>query len=410
MNLAIRSEAAVLNEKGVDPELADKAVMHGVELLEKIADAKVISEFLDIYPNKVKPKTVSVTFEKIDSVIGVPIEHKTSVQILKDLGFEVSSNETKIDAIVPSWRANDIEIPEDLVEEIARVYGYFKIPSIIPPVTGMHAYNRQSDLFYWENRARTALKHWGFSELYTYPMVSEDLLEVATKEAVTIKNPLTEDHIYMRTTLVPSLLSAIRENKNRSGLKLFELANVYLKRDKKLPEEKLKLAGIYKREKADFFEVKGVIESLLLDLGVKEFEFKPSGSGGTGADVYIAKSYLGQIEILEPGLIDFELDFETIVQNTSLKKSYAPVSKFPESVEDLRFEIDETIPYGKIVRTIREQSDLVKKIELLDVYKNKKTFRIIYQSSNRNLTNEDLTQLREKITSALKKSFKANPS
>src|SRR4029078_7840384 len=100
-------------------------------------------------------------------------------------------------------------------------------------------YRQSYDQFYWENRVRDALKYWGFSELYTYPMVSEDLLEETPENSVTIKNPLTEDHIYMRRTLVPSLLEAARENKNRSELKLFELANVYIKKPKSLPDEKL---------------------------------------------------------------------------------------------------------------------------------------------------------------------------
>lgn len=304
---------------------------------------------------------------------------------------------------MPSWRTDDVEIPEDLIEEVARVYGYFRLPSVLPYEKNQTPYNQTKDQFYWERRARVALKYWGYSEIYTYPMVSEDLLEDSPEKSVTIKNPLTEDHVYMRETLVPSLLQAARENKNRTTLKLFEIANIYIKKAKSLPDEKLRLAGLFRQEKADFFEVKGLIEALLSDLGIKSPEFKNTKSGGAGADVYIGKDFLGEIEILESDLIDFELDFDLILKHVSQAKIYKPSSRFPEAVEDLRFEIDKTILFEKIVGKIKEQSSLVKRVELLDVYQNKKTFRIFYQSDEKNLTNDEISQVREKIITSLKK-------
>src|SRR3989344_1102210 len=326
MNLGIRSEAAVLNEKGVDPELAMQAILRGVELLEEIANGKVISKVFDTYPNKPKPKTVTVSLSKISSVIGVDIPTKLSVKILEDLGFDVSLDESKIKVNVPSWRLDDVEIPEDLIEEIARVYGFFKLPSLLPQSTQTQTYNQSQDYFYFERRVRSAMKYWGFTEIYTYPMVSEDMLEISTSDAVAIKNPLTEDHIFMRTTLVPSLLTAARENKNRDTLNLFEIANAYHKNEKSLPDEKLMLAGVLKSEKISFLDGKGVIERVLEDLGIKKCEFKPSSSGTIGADIYIGKDLLGQIEQLEANLVDFELDFDPLVRNAKLNKIYRPVS------------------------------------------------------------------------------------
>lgn len=407
MSLGIRTDAAILNEKGVDPELAYLALLRGVELLARIADAKVISKIYDEYPNKFATKTVSVTEEKINSVMGVEVPLTQSEKILKDLGFEVKIEGKTIHAKVPSWRASDVEIPEDLIEEVARVYGYFKLPSVLPYEPTQTPYQQTLDQFYWEKRAREALKYWGFTEVYTYPMVSEDLLEEAPDNSVTIKNPLTEDHVYMRRTLVPSLLEAVRENKNRTDLKLFELANIYIKKPKSLPNEQLRLAGVYRCEKADFLKVKGIIEALLSDLGIKDLDFKPTKSGAVGADVYIGKNFVGEIEVLERDLIDFELDFDLILKHVSQSKIYKPTSKFPEAYEDLRFEIDETIPFSKITKVIKEQSKLVRRVELLDVYQNKKTFRIVYQSEEKNLTANDIKEVREKIISALAKSFKA---
>lgn len=410
MGLGIRTDAAILNEKGVDPELALTAILRGIQLLKETADGHVISKIFDEYPNKVKAQIVSVSEEKINSVIGVDIPLATSQKILSDLGFETSVSDKSIHAKVPSFRAEDVSIPEDLIEEVARVYGYFKLPSALPYSPTQEPYRRSQDQFFWEERTRVALKYWGFTELYTYPMVSEELLEENPSNSVAIKNPLTEDHVYMRRTLVPSLLEAVRENKNRSELKLFEISNVYIKKPNSLPDEKLRLAGIMKREKAGFLEVKGIIETLLADLGIKHLDFKPAKSGAQGADVYIGKEFAGEIEVLERELIDFELDFDLILKHTNMAKIYTPLSKFPEAIEDLRFEIDEEISFSDITGKIKEQSDLVKRVELLDVYQNKKTFRIIYQSDEKNLTNDDITTVREKIITSLTKSFKAELS
>src|SRR3989344_4405837 len=408
-----------LNEKGADPEIAYGAVLRGVELLEEIADGKMISEVLDIYPNKPKSISVTISEQKINAIVGTDIPLKTSKKIFEDLGFQTNIIDSNIKAKVPSWRLNDVQIEEDLIEEIVRIYGYQKLPSRIPAFETGEPFSLATNQFYWERTVKDALKFFGFTEVYTYSMFSEDLLEVSTDDAVTIRNPLDSDHVYMRTSLVPSLLEAVRENKGRIELKLFELANVYIKKQKNLPDEKLKLAGIYKSStslvldknpKASFLDVKGIIEALLEDLGISAFEFKPTESGAFGAAIYIGKDSLGEIEQLEEDLIDFEFDFETILKYATLKKVYKPISKFPESIEDLRFEIDETIPYEKIVRNIREQSNLIKDVSLLDIFQNKKTFRIIYQSYEKNLTNEDLTNLREKITSVLKSKFKAEPA
>lgn len=206
---------------------------------------------------------------------------------------------------------------------------------------------------------------------------------------------------------MPSLLEAVTENKNREKLFLFEIANVYIKKKGSLPDEKLRLAAVFKRPKADFFEAKGIIEALLSNLGIKNVDFKTPKSGAVGADVYVENDFLGEIEILERDLIDLELDFDIILKHANLAKIYKPSSKFPEAVEDLRFEIDPTITYSKIVEAIYKVDKLIKNVSLLDVYHDKKTFRIVYQSEEKNLTSEDITPVREKIIAALEKQFKA---
>ncbi len=407
MSLGIRTEAAILNEKRVDPELAYKALLRGIELYQQIADATVIADIIDIYPHPIEPQSVTVELSKIQQVIGVPIEKKTVESILKDLGFRVASTAEHITVTPPSSRAHDITIEEDVIEEVARVYGYYKLPSILPPTTSIQPYQLDTNEFYWEERAKNALKYWGFTEVYTYSMVSEELLEVAPEEAVTIQNPLNEDMVYMRTTLIPSLLQAVKENKNRQTLSLFEIAKVYLKQENNLPKEILHLAGVIKKDNVSFYEVKGIIEQLFSDLGIKTYSFAKKASGGEGADVYLQKDRIGTIEILEENLIDFELDFEMIKREATLKKTYTPLSKYPPIIEDVSLIADASITYAEIVNLIKKQSELIQNVELIDTYENKKTFRITYQSKDRNLTNADITQIRESIYNHLKKDINA---
>lgn len=407
MSLGIRSEAAILNEKGVDPELMENTLLRGVELLKDIAQARVLSPIFDTYPHKVAIKPVTVTFEKIDKTIGIEIPKLESIKILTGLGFNVKHTNQALTATPPTWRAGEITIPEDLIEEIARIYGYHKIPNKLPELTGVEPTNLSKNAFYWESKIKHALKYWGFTELYTSSLVSEDLLEVAPSEAVKLANPLTDDMVYLRTTLIPSLLEAVRSNKNIDDLAFFEIANVYIKTQQDLPLEKLMLAGIIKKPKASFYLVKGVIEGLFHELGIKQFDFKKSDSGGQGADIFLEKKKIGTIETLDTHIINFEIEFEPLLKNANMKKVFIPFPKFPAAVEDMRILIPETVEYEKIISTISAQSKLITRVELLDTYEDKKTFRITYQSAEKNLTGPEISAAREKIIQALTHTLKA---
>jgi phenylalanyl-tRNA synthetase beta chain len=149
------------------------------------------------------------------------------------------------------------------------------------------------------------------------------------------------------------------------------------------------------------------LDTLFKDLGIKTVHYKDSETVGLGADIYIGKEYLGTIEVLEKHMIDFELNFEKILSHVSLKKVYTPISKFPPIIEDIRVELTENITFKQISDLIISQNPLIKQVELLDIYENKKTFRILYQSNEKNLTNEDVTPIREKVIKSLEKELHA---
>lgn len=406
MGLGIRSEAAVINEKAIDAELAMDAMLYGIELFEKIAEGKIISEIVDLYPNKVKVKPITVTEEKIKKFIGIEISLSKSAEILKNLGFTVEKKETKIIVTPPTFRAGDMEIPEDVIEEIARIYGYHNIPNVIPPFTSTTIIN-EHNAFYWENRVKDIMKYWGFTEVYTYPMVSDTLFEGSLDDAVTIQNPLGEDMVYMRRTLVPSLLQVIQKNRNYDTFKIFEIANIYEKRTNNLPTERMRFAGIVKKSNVSFYEVKGIIEQLLHDLGIHNLTFKALERGGDGASIFIDKEYLGDIEILDNETINFEFEFSVILKHATAKKTYKPISKYPPVVEDLAIVAETNVATGDIMHEIQKQSDLIREASLLDKYEDRRTFHIVYQSYQKNLTSEDVVPVRMKVLNALRDKFNA---
>jgi len=408
MSLGIRSEAVQMNEKGIDPQLAMDALLYGISLYEKIADGKVVSDIIDIYPKEPKEKIIHVSQDKIQRVIGVEIPLDRAQKILKSLGFTVTTRNTSLEVIVPSFRSLDVELEEDIIEEIARVYGYHNLPSILPPVTSSHITPLGSDSFYWEHRIKQAMKYWGYTETYTYSMVSENIYEGLTGDAITLKNPLDEDHVYMRKTLVPSLLQVVEENKAYKTIRIFEIANVYSKNAKDLPTETRTMAVVLKNLRASFFELKGLMEQLCRDLGIIGLNFVKPEKGGIGADIVIGKDHIGEIEVLDDTLINMEINFEALVAHATLAKTYTPLSKFPPIIEDLTFVVADTISTGDILNAIKKVSSLVAEVTLLDKYKNSRTFHIIYQNKEKNLTNEEVAQIREKIIAAISNKFDAS--
>jgi phenylalanyl-tRNA synthetase beta chain len=376
-------------------------------MFEKIAGGKMVSDIIDIYPNKVNERTIEVSLEKINRIIGVEVDPAIALKSLLNLGFKTQISGGKIKVEVPSFRIGDVEIEEDIIEEVARIYGYHNLPSVLPSQTTVVAH-KFADQFYFEQRVKNAMKYWGFTEIYSYSMVSEGLFEGPLEEAVEINNPLTEDLVYMRKTLVPSLLKVTLENKNAETIRIFEIANVYNKRAKDLPEEIMTFAGVVKKNKVSFYEVKGLIEQLSNDLGIKNLSFKESQKSGNGASVYIADDYLGEIEILDANLIDFELNFALLTKHATLRKEYKPTNKFPPIVEDLSISVSDSVKTEDIIGEIQVQSSLITAVDLKDTYKDSRTFHINYQDPEKNLTNEEVAKIREKIIASLKEKFKAS--
>lgn len=421
MKLGHRTQAATLFEKNLDPELVLPALKKGVQLIKQNAGAKLGSKILDIYQSPYKPSRVKVPLQLIRQYLGTPIHKAKTNKILSSLGFD-PKQEDKGEAFtvtVPSWRSNDIAIAEDLIEEIARIYGYHRLPSLMP-VNQPPVPSPQETEFYWEQKIKSALKNWGLTEIYTYSMQSEQEIEkfrLQPENHLKIKNPLSEDWIYMRTHLIPSLLSVVKNNEGfKNDISIFEISNVYIPRKKNLPEEKLKLAILYRGEK--FYQLKGLIEALLEEIGILDYKFEvlKKNPHNQWFNPKTASLYLidqrksqkaGTLGLISP-LINRNfalrskvtaayLDFSLLVKKANNNKKYKLIPKYPGIIEDLSFVLKPGVLYEDLLALIRSVDTKINNIELIDLYKKTVTLRITYLHPQKNLTDEEVKKIRKRI-------------
>lgn len=421
MNLAQRTEAANLFEKQVDSELVMSTLIQGVQLIKKQAEAKMASQIIDIYPQPYKPKTIKITLQLIKLYLGLPIQLNKVIKILQSLGFktEATADKSQLLVTVPSWRIKDVSIPEDLIEEIARIYGYRNLPSQLP--SGQLPSRPTNQTYELESKVKNCLSNWGYTETYTYSMQSKDQIKnclLNKKNHLKISNPLTQEWVYMRRSLIPSLLTVINQNQGENQqIKIFELSQVYLKKNRGLPEEKLNLV-IAQNGKNQFYQLKGIMEVLLKTLGIKEYQLKPETDSwlfnpAKTAKIVSQAKILGSIGEIKAKIINnfelktpvvlLELDFEAIADLSDPKKSFTSLPLYPPVIEDLTFIIEPRVYYSQIIKLIKSISSIIQKIELIDSYKKSKTFRIIYQHPRKNLSSKEVSQVRKAIINQVRK-------
>jgi phenylalanyl-tRNA synthetase beta chain len=404
MNLAQRTEAAVLFEKGLDTELVSQGIRRGIDLFTKLADGKPENKILDIYPKPYKAKKVVATLAFFEERLGVKLSKSEISKYLNLLGFETTWKGKKLEALIPSFRARDIFLAEDLLEEVARLYGYHNLPS--SPMAGTIPDPPPNAPFSFEDNIKNFLSGWGGIETYTLSMVPESSVETG---ALKLKNPLGKESSFMRTSLMPSLIKTVKENTGeKEPFHFFEIANVYLPRKNMLPDEKMMLAGIFAN--TNYREAKGIIEALLekLNAGVK-FVVE-DGKGFSASKRNTIKSNntkIGQLGILEEGSIYYDFDINLLRKVSLAVAPYTPIPKYPAQIEDMTLILPSKTRVGDIVTFIKSSHKNLVKVELVNVYKNAHTFRFWYQHLERTLNNKDVEIIRDKVVGNLKEKFGA---
>jgi phenylalanyl-tRNA synthetase beta chain len=377
MTTNIRTIAATFFEKGMDPQRVEPTLVYGVKLLKKYGQGKIASKLYDIYQSPKPNKILKIKFELFDKLIGVKIDHKKINDILINLGFIVEDDSHTLSLVVPSFRTNDINIPEDIIEEVARVYGYQNVPSVLQSIVYIDQPKEMEDIFIFQNKIKLLLKHLGLNEVINYSMVSKDQLTdfgLKPKEHLRLANTLSKDIEYLRTCLAVSLLKNIKDNLGKKEtLRLFEISKVYLPKKAELPNETYRI-GI--ATNTNYSDLKGIIEAIYKELNISGLPV-PEINNRNG--VFLS-----------------EIDFQTLINNCQLVPKYKPLHPYAIIKLDKTFEISPNKTYGTIAK-LAKQSKLLQKIEVITLYQNKLTLRFYYSSPNKNITEEEAKSELKKI-------------
>ena len=424
MRHAIRTVAATINEKHPDPELARIALLRGIELYQKYTGAKIASPIYDIYSKKTILPKIEVGVDFINARLGIVLTQNQIKVFLSSLNFSVKEKSKNIlEVTPPTYRQFDIEIPEDIVEEVSRLYGYHLLPNRI--MEGPIPLLPRDKNLVWEEKIKWFLKYTGHTEIYNYSMLSLELLKKTNhpdSELIKVSNPLNEELVYMRNSLVPQMLKTISDNqKEKEQLALFELSKVYLPRNNNLPEEKNRLVLGY--EGKSFYQLKGLVESLAREMGINNLVVKPLKKDHSvftlnqSGEVLVENEKVGIIGLVKKELLlNFQiknsvyltdLDIAKLITFAKFTKKYQSINPFPPLVQDLALIVKPQTYFADLAEEIKKISPLIKTVELLDVYENTKTLRVIFEDKNKTLKEKEVQPIREKILKALEQKFGA---
>lgn len=439
------SEASQRFEKGVNPEAAIWAQERTALLIKRFAGGRVLKGIIDLNYLNLEPKTVLINPERINKILGLKIPEKEVAAIMGRLGFTYEDKNTgQVEVTVPLRRA-DITIEEDLVEEVARLYGYDQIPTTLPG--GKLHESRESDEEKLYNLVRTVLTAGGYYECITYSFINPEslgLLRIPNndrrRQVVPVRNPFTDDQSVMRTTLLPGLLRVMKHNLSHRELNqmLFEIGSIYEPKNlplKELPRERkmvsLAVTGlepepnwIKESRETDYFTVKGILDSLLTRIRIDEVDYVPRAvpflHPTRSAVLEVDGKELGCIGQLHPDIAEeleigqavtvCELDLELISDLSELIPRVTTIPRFPAAKRDLALVVSKDISAKQLEDTIREAGgDLVRDVTLFDLYEGKQipegkrslAYSLTFRRDEGTLTDEEVNEILSRVQDAL---------
>ena len=437
--LGMHTEASHRFERGADPEGVIPAINRAAQLIAELAGGEIARGIVDVYPGRRPPVQVKLRPERVNFVLGTEISSDDMNEILTHLGFNVSST---FEVTVPTFRP-DVSREIDLIEEIARVHGYDRIPTTMP--TGNIPTAPSTAKSELRERVRNYLVASGMMEAINYSFYdaqSLDRIRLETsdpvRDALKIRNPLSEDMSIMRTTLIPSLLENAQRNRNYrvENIQLFEMSKVFMPSgDSGLPNEPERVSGVIAGNvgagvhgdpyrAADFFDIKGVVEGLLNVCGISDYAIAitqhPVFHPGRNASVAVNAESLSIFGEVHPEVLEsydlgykaylFELDFEVLARVADLTRRVEPISIYPSVNRDLAIVVDADLPASGPDELIRSSGGaLVKSVRLFDLYigdqvpdgKKSLAYAIEYSSPTETLTDEQVDQVHERIVKRL---------
>lgn len=444
--LALRSESSARFEKSLDPMLCDLALRRAVELLQEICpSARVRSAVIDKKGRLPKPLVITLALDAPERLLGVKISSADVTGSLKRLGFSLRKSGKGFAVTVPTWRATkDVGLAADVIEEVARIYGYDRIPPTLPSFT--IAPPPTDPMRQMTRTARRVLAgRFACTETYNYAFVSGETLialHFPVDQHLSLANPLSDERPYLVRSLVPGVLEHLKKNQRlQESVRLFETARVFLGDQKgeemgegtsKLPAQPhLVTVGYGEKGNAEpFWEMKKIAAGLLDELGYA-FELRTPSMRVTWmhptrlAEVVVAGTVVGVIAEVAPGVqqafgLDhrvavLEVNLDALLKAQQVAAAYQPISTYPSVKRDVAFVIDDRIGYAKIEQTIRSASPLLTGVELFDLYRGKgvpegkKSIAVHLELSaaDRTLSSDEADVALKKVTEMLQKSFGA---
>ena len=431
--LGMRTDASSRYEKGLDMMNTIKAVERACELVELLGCGEVVDGVMDVVAKEKAPTVVKLEPDKINALLGTDLEEDLMREILVSLGFLLNGD----DIYVPSWRG-DVEHYSDIAEEVARFYGYNKIPCTL--MRGETTRGGFSEQQRFDRAIGGAVRALGYDEIITYSFISPayyDKIRMPEdsplRNSLKILNPLGEDTSIMRTTILPSMLEIVARNfsyRNKSA-RLYELGKIYLPREDGLADEPKYLSlGAY-GDGVDFFSFKGGIETLLHELRITDVKYvactdNASYHPGRCAKVYEGETYLGVFGQIHPlvaanygmdtEVYAAELSFDAMYEKRGGIPVYQPLPKFPAVTRDIAVVCDEAVTVGALEESIRRGAKgLLKEVTLFDIYrgpgvaagKKSVAFNLVLRADDRSLTGEEADEDVQSILSALEADYNA---
>jgi len=441
INLKLSSEASLRFEKGLSRELPIEALKRATALMAEITGGTINRGIIDVYPGQKQRKSILLVTSEVKRLLGMDVAPGEVIESLESLGFECEQIEEhlRLNVAVPWWRT-DVHCSADLVEEVARIIGYDKIPTTM--LSAPIPERKPNPILDLRRKLRNVLISCGFQEIITYSLTNYEmisklspLLQPADVNMVRIAKPMSKDYEYLRTNLRAGVLSVLARNQRYQdgNIKIFEIGKVFSPEENDLPNEKEMLCGLIsgmggrlhwkdKAEPVDFFTVKGVIEAVLSSLRLN-VDFCASQDEslypGRIAEINVGKERLGVVgelnqrvcqnfELVNSAFL-FEISLDKLLSLTGILKKYEAASRYPSIIRDIALLVNEPIMYQQIHSVIMG-FPLVYQVKPIDVYigeqippgKKSLAVRIVYQSKNHTLREKEIDTMQQKILDQLK--------
>ena len=443
-SLGMSTDAAFRFGRGIDPEGVVKALNRAAQVMAEISGGRVCRGYIDEYPQKVASvRDIELRRKRVNDILGTNIDAEEIVKILESLEMTIRAEKDDVYRVTPPTYRVDIAREIDLIEEVARLYGYDHIHATLPPVSVTAVIKDSQQVVV--DRIREIMKGSGHSEIITFSFISPDSAERLgisedddRRKIVKIRNPLTEDQSVMRTTLVSSLLETMKKNAHNGcfDLKLFEIGRIFFHgKEGELPIEKNKMGclitGRYYDDmwssmtSADFYDLKGCMENIFDRLKIGDLEFRSSFREnflhpGKSCGIYAKDQFIGFVGEVHPDTLirmDLknrayiaEIDLDIVSSIFSGEVFYCDLPRFPSVVRDVAFIISQEMEADKMLKLVIEMDkELLEKVSVFDVYigqnipQGKKSLgiRFVYRAADRTLTDDEVNQLHGEIVKGI---------